>query len=69
MRGGGRGWRNRFFATGIPGWARAGYPAEFSAAPTAEQEQQALKQEAQDLRDSLDTINKRIEELEKEKVD
>ena len=67
-RGGGRGRRNRFFATGILGRARAGYPAGFSAAPTAEQEQQALKQQAQYLSDSLDALNKRIEELEKEKV-
>jgi len=67
-RGGGRGRRNWFYATGLPGWARAGYPAGFPAAPTAEQEQQVLKQEAQDLRDSLDAVNKRIEELEKEKT-
>jgi len=64
VRGGGRGWRNQFFATGLPGWARAGYP-ESVAAPTAEQEKQTLKQEAQYLKDSLDSINKRIEELEK----
>ena len=24
-RGGGRGWRHRFYATGLPGWARAGW--------------------------------------------
>ena len=67
-RGGGRGWRNWFYSTGLPGWARAGYQAGFPAAPTAEQEQQALKQQAQSLSDSLDALNKRIEELEKEKV-
>ena len=64
-RGDGRGWRNRFYATGLPGWARAGYQAGFPAEPTAEQEQQSLKQEAQYLQDSLDAVNKRIEELEK----
>lgn len=26
-RGGGRGWRNMFYATGMPGWARAGVGA------------------------------------------
>jgi hypothetical protein len=62
-RGGGRGWRNQFYATGVPGWARAGYPAGFPAEPTSEQEQQSLKQEAQYLRESLDAVNKRIEEL------
>ncbi|MGQ9616694.1 MAG: DUF5320 domain-containing protein [Spirochaetota bacterium] len=25
MYGGGRGWRNWYYATGLPGWARAGY--------------------------------------------
>jgi hypothetical protein len=67
-RGGGRGWRNRFYATGLPGWARAGYPGGFPAAPTTEQEQQTLKQQSQYLQDSLNAINKRIEELNKEKV-
>jgi len=64
-RGGGRGWRNWFYATGLPRWARGGSPAGFPAAPTAEQEQQALKQQAQYLRDSLESIDKRIGELEK----
>ena len=63
--GGGRGRRNRFFATGIPGWARAGYQAGFSSEPTAGQDRQALKQQAQYLQNSLNAINKRIEELEK----
>ncbi len=62
-RGGGRGWRHWFYATGLPSWARAGFPA----APTSEQEQQTLKQEAQYLQDSLDAINRRIDELNKEK--
>ncbi len=43
-RGGGRGWRNMFYATGLPGWARAGMgavgaaaaaPAASAAAPSA----------------------------------
>ncbi len=79
FRGGGRGRRNWYYATGIPGWARAGYgmPAwggysgaytsDFPAAPSAEQEQQVLKQQSEYLRQSLDDINRRIEELEKEK--
>jgi hypothetical protein len=69
-RGGDRGRRNRFFATGLPGWARAGfdYPAGFAGvAPTAEQQREALKQKAQYLQDSLDAINKHINDLEKEK--
>jgi hypothetical protein len=69
-RGGGRGRRNWFYATGLPGWARAGfdYPAGFTGvSPTAEQQREALKQQAQYLQDSLGVINKRIDELEKEK--
>jgi hypothetical protein len=28
-RGGGRGYRHRYYATGVPGWGRAGYPAAY----------------------------------------
>jgi hypothetical protein len=68
-RGGGRGRRNMFYATGLPGWARTGFdfPDDFAnVAPTAEQQREALKQQAQYLQDSLNAINKRIDELEKE---
>ena len=61
MNGGGRGWRNWFRATGLPGFARAN---NFSA-QAMESEQEILKQQAQYLKDSLDSINKRIEELNK----
>jgi len=87
FRGGGWGRRNWYYATGQPGWARAGqgmpawggyggpayggytgaYAGGFPAAPSAEQEQQALKQQAEYLQQSLDEISKRIDELEKEK--
>jgi len=81
-RGGGRGWRNWYYATGLPGWARAGYgyPAWSSAASpnvsyaglpaatmTAEQELEGLKQQADYFQNALDGISKRIEELEKAK--
>jgi len=52
-RGGGRGWRNRFFATGIPGWA----------VNTPEQETADLSAQANWLKGQLDAIQKRIEEL------
>jgi hypothetical protein len=51
--GGGRGWRNRFFATGIPG----------RAAITPEQETADLNAQANWLKSQLDAIQKRIEEL------
>ena len=74
-RGGGwgRGWRHRhwFYATGMPGWARGGQwapwgaPGLFPAAsqPTAEQETEYLKGQADWLKSELETINKRLEEL------
>ena len=77
-RGAGRGWgwRNQYYATGLPGWARAGYgwPAgsEVPFSPgvppvSPEQELAGLKQQAEYFRNALDGISKRIEELEKAK--
>ena len=76
-RGGGRGWRNMFYATGLPGWARLGMGAlgaaatAASAAPfggpptmTREQELDALKQQAQQAADVLESVQRRISELE-----
>lgn len=57
--GGGRGWRNMYYATGLPGWMRAGF-----VPPTREQEATALKAQADWLKEQLDAITKRIEELE-----
>lgn len=51
--GGGRGWRNRFYATGIPGWVP----------PTPEQESANLKAQADSLKAQLEAIQKRIESL------
>jgi len=53
-RGAGRGWRHRYFATGIPGWA----------APTREQETADLRAQADFIQAQLGAIQKRIEELE-----
>ncbi|MCF8111670.1 MAG: DUF5320 domain-containing protein [Desulfobacteraceae bacterium] len=58
--GGGFGWRNRFFATGIPGRAYFGP----YAAPDPEAEKQGLKQEAEALQAELDMIRKRLDEFE-----
>lgn len=74
--GGGRGRRNMYYATGLPGWARAGwgpaagYPAYWAPdaqpAPqiSAEQELEALKAQAEQFQGTLENINKRIGELE-----
>lgn len=78
-RGGGRGHRHWFYATGLTGWQRAawGYPAFGApygvpyAAPhapsmTSEQEVEVLKGQAEYLEDTLDGIRKRLDELEAE---
>ncbi|MEA2062906.1 MAG: DUF5320 domain-containing protein [Gemmatimonadota bacterium] len=70
--GGGRGYRNRFYATGLTGWQRAagGAPAyaagAFPPAPqsTGGDEIEMLKAQAQNIQGTLENINKRIEELE-----
>jgi len=70
-RGGGWGHRNWFHATGTPGWARAGaglpawggYPP-YGVAPTAEQELDVLKGQAEYFGGALEDIKKRIGELE-----
>ena len=80
-RGGGWGRRNRFYATGLPGWARAGYgyPAwggvarphvpyagPFAPAMTPEHEIDGLKQQAEYFQNTLAEINERIKQLEAE---
>lgn len=63
--GRGRGRRNRFFATGLPGWVRGGYGTGIApSAIPADSEIDALKQEAEFLQSSLTQINKRIEEMQ-----
>jgi len=72
--GGGRGWRNWFYATGLPGWQRTayGYPAHGWGMPylqtefTKEEELNALKSQAEYFEDSLEGIKRRMAELEKE---
>jgi hypothetical protein len=76
-RGLGRGFRNRYYATGLFGWQRAsmGMPDFVSAAypyqgnMTSEQEAGILKNEADVLKKQLDDINNRIEALEKTQTD
>ena len=76
--GGGRGWRHWYYATGLPGWARAqmGYPARgaggypgavYPYAPeiTPQQEAEMLKKQAQGMQEEINIINERINELAK----
>jgi hypothetical protein len=63
--GRGRGHRNRFFATGLPFWARNSYPTTVPF--SKEEEMNMLKNEAKFMQDEMAAINERIQELEKEK--
>lgn len=76
--GRGRGWRNQLYATGLPGWARAGmgfpawgagpYPNAAPGSPTipAGAEVEALKAQAGYLEQTLDALRQRIQTLEGE---
>jgi len=72
-RGGGRGWRNRFYATGVPGGAWTGMPYgapyanPYASAPTKEQELDMLKGQAEQFETALGDIRKRLQEIEAEK--
>ena len=76
-RGGGRGWRHRFYATGLPGWARSEYgyapaapayhpPVESRMAP--HDELKMLRNEAKECEGALAEIKARIDELEQERA-
>ena len=69
-RGGGRGRRNMYYATGLPGWARGGYgyPAfgmEYAPDLSEKDEAQMLKEEAGLLKEELGAIQERLAALEK----
>ena len=71
---GGRGWRNGYYATGLPGRARFGGAPAWGAPPAygpyappppaPEQEAQALRQQAEWLQGQMDAISKRLGEIE-----
>ncbi len=68
VQGGGRGWRNQFYATGLPGWARPGFGFSGPVGPTVtpNEELESLKQQAEFLQNSLSQVSERIGQLEKE---
>ena len=72
--GRGRGWRHRYYATGLPGWVWAGwgyglpaYGPLQQAQPSAEHELEALRAQAEFLESELGGLRKRMEELEAKK--
>ncbi|MDD5020219.1 MAG: DUF5320 domain-containing protein [Candidatus Omnitrophica bacterium] len=71
-RGGGRGWRHWYYATGLTGWQRGsmgmpGFGARYPYASDVSPQQEAdiLKNEADFLKKQLEDIQRRIETLEK----
>jgi 5-bromo-4-chloroindolyl phosphate hydrolysis protein len=56
-----------YYATGMPGWMRAGYgyPAYYAPEPSAEEETGMLKEQAEALKEELNDIQERIKTLEK----
>lgn len=66
-RGGGRGRRNRYFATGLTGWQRAGMqvPLQGSDFYSGKDEAEVLKDQAKYFEEELKRINERIASLEK----
>jgi hypothetical protein len=61
--GRGHHWRHWHHARCVPGWSPAAWYGPYAPAP--EQEVEALKGQAQWLKEQLDAINKRLEEIEK----
>ena len=68
--GGGFGWRNRYYAAGLPGRARFGgydspygYPPAYRAADP-DGERQALRSQAEALQSELEFIKKRLGDIE-----
>lgn len=70
-RGGGRGNRNCFYATGLPGWMRAQKGMQafggFSRAVSKEEELDILKSQVDLLKQQLEDTQTRIQDLEGKK--
>jgi hypothetical protein len=64
--GGGRGHRNRYWATGLMGWQRAAMGPMAPYQPTREQELADLRAQVKLMQESLAGAQERIQGLEKE---
>jgi hypothetical protein len=62
---GGRGWRNCYYATRLPGWVRGPGPGwgAAPAAPTPDQEVEGLRAQEQYLTEMLDDVRARLQRL------
>lgn len=67
--GRGRGWRNCFWATGLPGWAQSGYEyPPYGPGFTPKEEVDILRDQAEFLKQQLNDVQERISKLEKTQV-
>jgi hypothetical protein len=67
LGGGGRGrhgWRNRFYATGLTGWVRAGSVAHSPPASSPAVEKQTLQDQVETLQSQLDAVKARLAEFQ-----
>jgi hypothetical protein len=64
--GGGRGWRHRYRATGVPGGAYYGRAGVDYSRPEPVSEAEQLRQHAADLQAELESINRRLKQMEEE---
>jgi len=64
--GRGRGFRRMYYATGIPGWGRFGYPVYPAGYAPGINERDFLNQQVESMESELQQMKKRLSELEKE---
>jgi hypothetical protein len=62
---GGRGWRNRFFATGLPGWMRGQTTGVSMSGGAFLDDKEMLKRRAQMLQEELEAITKQLDDMER----
>ena len=67
---GGRGWRNMFYATGLPGWMRSG-PAGVmpTIAEASRAEKQSLQDQVETLQSQLDEVKRQLAQSEAAKTE
>ncbi|MDH7554428.1 MAG: DUF5320 domain-containing protein [Spirochaetota bacterium] len=64
--GRGRGFSHWFYATGLPGWMRFGYNLPAAYQYSKDDEKSFLKEQVDFLSKTIENLNKRLAELEKE---
>lgn len=60
---GGHGWRHRFWATGLPGWARSGEAGASHDGIDLAAERRILERQAEALRSELEFITRRLSKI------